>query len=47
MAGGSAYIEIACPVMTSTPYKEIKTKNDFQTKHNFSFLNYSNKNSKT
>jgi len=27
MAGGSAYIEIAYPVMTSTPYKEIK-KND-------------------
>jgi len=24
MAGGSAYIEIACHVMTSTPYKEIK-----------------------
>jgi len=26
MAGGSSYIEIACPVMTSTPYKEIKKK---------------------
>jgi len=26
MAGGSAYIEIACHVMTSTPYKEIKKK---------------------
>jgi hypothetical protein len=26
MAGKSAYIEIACPVMTSTPYKEIKNK---------------------
>jgi len=24
MAGGSAYIEIACLLMTSTPYKEIK-----------------------
>jgi len=46
MIGGSAYIEIACPVMTSTPYKEIK-KNDFQTIRNFSFLNYSNNNSKT
>ena len=45
MAGGSAYIEIAYPVMTSTPYKEIKI-NDFQTLRNFSFLNYSNNNSK-
>jgi len=26
MARGSAYIEIACPIMTSTPYKEIKKK---------------------
>jgi len=26
MAGGPAYIEIACPVMTSTLYKEIKKK---------------------
>jgi len=26
MAGGSAYIEIACLVMTNTPYKEIKKK---------------------
>jgi len=26
MAGGFAYIEIACLVMTSTPYKEIKKK---------------------
>jgi len=24
MAGGSAYIEIVCSVMTNTPYKEIK-----------------------
>jgi len=46
MAGGSAYIKIACPVMTSTSYKEIK-KNDFQTIRNFSFLNYSNNNSKS
>ena len=46
MAEGSAYIEIACPVMTNTPYKEIKT-NDFQTIRNFSFLNYSNNRSKT
>ena len=42
MAGGSAYVEIACPVMTSTPYEEIKTKNDFQTIHKFIFLNYRN-----
>jgi len=46
MVGGYAYIEIACLVMTSMPYKEIKKKNDFQTLHNFSFLNYIN-NSKT
>jgi len=46
MAGGSAYIEIACHVMISTSYKEIK-KNDFQTIRNFSFLNYNNNNSKT
>jgi len=26
MAGGYAYIEIGCPVMPSTPYKEIKKK---------------------
>jgi len=26
MAEGSAYIKIACPVMTSTLYKEIKKK---------------------
>jgi len=26
MAGESVYIEIACPVMTNTPYKEIKKK---------------------
>jgi len=26
MAGGFAYIEIACLVMTSTAYKEIKKK---------------------
>jgi len=26
MAEGCAYIEIACYVMTSTPYKEIKKK---------------------
>jgi len=46
MTGTSAYIEIACPAMTSTRYKEIK-KNDFQKIRNFSFLNYSNNNSKT
>jgi len=46
MAGESAYIEIACPVMTNTLYKEIKKK-DIQTIRNFSFLNYSNNNSKT
>jgi len=26
IAGGYAYIEIACPVMASTPYNEIKKK---------------------
>jgi len=26
MAGGYAYIEIACPVITNTPYKEIFKK---------------------
>jgi len=46
MAEGSVYIEIACPVMTSTPYKDSKKK-DFQTIRSFNFLNYRNNNSKT
>jgi len=46
MAGEYAYIDIACLVMTRTPYKEIikkKLPNNMQV---YSFLNYSN-NSKT
>jgi len=30
MAGGYAYIEIACPVMTNTLYKEINKKTTFK-----------------